>query len=78
MMDRERQEKDLQKVFDTTQASYRAAIANTFTLQEQTLEFARKLFKALPKALRTQSENDRATPETLSEQFKRGPQRETV
>ena len=78
MMDRERQEKDLQKVFETTQGAYRPAVEDTFALQEQTLEFARKLFKALPKALRTQSENDRATPETLSEQFKIGPQRETV
>jgi hypothetical protein len=29
MMDRERQEKDLQEVFETTQASYQTAIENT-------------------------------------------------
>ncbi len=46
MMDRERQEKDLQEVFETTQASYRAGIENTFALQEQTLEFSRNLIEA--------------------------------
>ena len=40
MMDRERQGRDLQEVFEATQASWRAAIENTFALQEQTLEFA--------------------------------------
>jgi hypothetical protein len=43
MMDRERQEKDLQGVFETTQGAYRVAIENTFALHEQTLEFARNL-----------------------------------
>ena len=78
MMDRERQEKDLQKVFETTQGAYRPAVEDTFALQEQTLEFARKLFKALPKALRTQPENERATPEALDEQSRMEAQRETV
>jgi uncharacterized protein (DUF342 family) len=68
MMDRERQEKDLQEVFETTQASYRAAIANTFTLQEQTLEFARNLIEAPAETLRVQAENNRATLEALVEQ----------
>jgi hypothetical protein len=45
MMDRERQEKDLQEVFETTQEAYRAAIDNTFALQEQALEFARSLLE---------------------------------
>ena len=56
MMDRERQEKDLQEVFDTTQASYRAAIENTFALQERTLEFARSLLEALAEQSRRQRE----------------------
>jgi uncharacterized protein (DUF342 family) len=68
MMDRERQEKDLQGVFDTTQASYQAAIENTFALQEQTLEFARNLIEAPAEALRTQAENNRATLEALVQQ----------
>ncbi len=58
MMDRERQEKDLQEVFETTQASYRAAIENTFALQEQTLQFARSLLEAPEEALRSQAENN--------------------
>jgi uncharacterized protein (DUF342 family) len=76
MMDRERQEKDLQEVFETTQASYRAAIENTFALQEQILEFARNLLEALPEALRDQAENNRATLEALTEQSRR--QREAM
>jgi hypothetical protein len=75
-MDRERQEKDLQAVFETTQASYRAAIANTFTLQEQTLEFARNLIEAPAEDLRVQGENNRATLEALAEQSRR--QREAM
>lgn len=73
MMDRERQEKDLQEVFETTQASHRAAIENTFALQEQTLQFARSLLEAPVEASRTQAENNRATLETLIE--KSGRQR---
>ena len=46
MMDRERQEKDLQEIFETTQGAYRAAVENTFALQEQTLEFAQSLLEA--------------------------------
>ena len=68
MMDRERQEKDLQEVFETTQASYRAAVENTFALQEQTLEFARNLIEAPPEALQDQAENNRATLEAVAEQ----------
>ena len=71
MMDRERQEKDLQKVFESAQASYRAAIENTFALQEQTLEFARSLLEAPEEALRTQAENNRAMLEALAEQSRR-------
>src|SRR5918998_6485257 len=67
MMDRERQEKDLQEVFKTTQASYRAAIQNTFALQEQTLEFARRLLEIPPETLRDQPENNRITLEALAE-----------
>jgi len=51
MMDRERQGRDLQEVFEATQASWRAAIENSFALQEQTLEFARSLSEAPVEAL---------------------------
>jgi uncharacterized membrane protein YqiK len=76
MMDRERQERDLQGVFEATQASQRAAIENTFALQEQTLEFARSLSEAPAETLRAQAENNRATLEALAEQSKR--QREAM
>ena len=51
MMDRERQEKDLQKVFETSQRAYRPSVEDTFALQEQTLAFARKILKALAEGL---------------------------
>ena len=76
MMDRERQEKDLQEVFETTQASYRAAVKNTFALQEQTLEFARSLLEPPPETLRDQAENNHITLEALAEQSRR--QREAM
>ena len=68
MMDRERQEKDLQEVFDTTQGAYRAAVVNTFALQEQTLEFAQSLLEAPPETFREQAENNRVTLKALAEQ----------
>jgi hypothetical protein len=71
MMDHERQERDLQEVFDATQASYRAAIENTFVLQQRTLEFARSLMEASAEALETQDENNRATLETLTEESRK-------
>jgi hypothetical protein len=70
MMDHERQERDLQEVFNATQASYLAAIENTFALQERTLEFARNLIEA-PEVLRAQAENNRAMLETLTEESRR-------
>ena len=76
MMDRERQEKDLQEVFETTQGAYRAAVENTFALQEQTLEFARNLLGVPAEALQDQAENNRATLEALAEQSRR--QREAM
>jgi uncharacterized protein (DUF342 family) len=76
MMDRERQEKDLQEVFETTQGAYRAAVENTFALQKQTLEFARNLLEAPPETLRDQAENNRVTLEALLEQSRR--QREAM
>ena len=76
MMDRERQEKNLQEVFQTTQASYQAAIENTFALQQQTLEFARSLIEAPPETLRDEAENNRVTLEALAEQARR--QREAM
>ena len=77
-MDREGWEKDLQEVFETTQASYRAATANTFTPQEQTLEFARDLIATPAETLRVQAEINRATLEALAEHSKMGAQRQTV
>ena len=76
MMDRERQESDIQGVFEATQASHWAAIEKTFALQERTLEFARSLIEASPEALRTQAENNRATLEALAEQSRK--QREAM
>jgi hypothetical protein len=76
MMDRERQEKDLQEVFQTTQASYQAAIENSFALQQETLEFARRLIESPPETLREQAENNRVTLEALVEQARR--QREAM
>jgi len=76
MMDRERQERDIQEVFETTQACHRAAIEKTFALQEQIIELARNLIEATPEALRTQAENNRATLEALAEQSRK--QREAM
>src|SRR5215203_5388639 len=76
MMDRERQEKDLQEVFETTQGDYRAAVENTFALQERTLEFARSMLEAPPETLREQAENNRVTLKALAEQSRR--QREAM
>ena len=70
-MDHERQERDLQKIFDATQASYRAALENTFALQERTLEFARNLIEGSSEALETQADNNRATLETLTEESRK-------
>ena len=76
MMDRERQESDIQEVFETTQVSHWAAVENTFALQERTIEFARNLIEASPETLRTQAENNRATLEALAEQSRK--QREAM
>jgi len=76
MMDRERQEKDLQEVFETTQASYRAAIANTFALQEQTLELARTLIETPTEDLRVETENNCSASASSAEQSRR--QREAM
>jgi len=70
-MDHERQERDLQEVFDATQASYRTAVENAFALQERTLEFARRLMETSVEALQTQDENNRATLETLTEESRK-------
>jgi hypothetical protein len=76
MMDRGRTEHDVQEIFEATQQSYQAAIDNTFALQEQTLEFARRLLEAPAEALQAQSENNRATLEFLIEQSRK--QREAM
>jgi uncharacterized protein (DUF342 family) len=75
-MDRERHEKDLQKIFETTQGAYRAAVENTFALQEQTLEFAQSMLEAPPETFREQAENNRVTLKALVEQSRR--QREAM
>ena len=67
MMDHERQQRDLQQIFDATQASYLAAIENAFALQERTLLFARNLMETSAEALETQADNNRATLETLTQ-----------
>jgi hypothetical protein len=76
MMDHERQERDLQGIFDATQASYLAAIENTFALQERTLQFARTLIEAPEETLLSQAEDNRATLQTLTEESRR--QREAM
>ena len=76
MMDRERQERDIQEIFEVTQACHWAAIEKTFALQERTIEFARNLIEAAPEALRTQAENNRAMLEALAEQSRK--QREAM
>jgi len=68
MMDHERQQRDLQKIFDATQASYLAAVENTFVLQERILEFARNVMESSAETLKTQADNNRATLETLTQQ----------
>ena len=70
MMDRERQERDIQEVFGTSQEALWAAIENTFALQERTLQFARGLIEAsAAEVSRThQAESNRATLEALAEQ----------
>ena len=76
MMDCERQGKDIQEVFEATQASYWAPVENTFALQERTIKFARSLIEASPEALQTQAENNRAMLEALAEQSRK--QREAI
>jgi hypothetical protein len=71
MMDHERQERDLQEVFNATQASYLAAIESTFALQERTLEFTQTLIEAPAEALRIQAEDNRAMLETLIAESRR-------
>jgi hypothetical protein len=71
MMDHERQERDLQEVFDATQASYLAAIENTFALQERALRFARHLVDASAEDLQTQAERIRTMLQTLTEESRK-------
>ena len=71
MMDHERQQRDLQQIFDATQASYLAAIEHAFALQERTLLFARNLMETSAETLKTQADNNRATLQTLTEESKK-------
>src|SRR5215208_4116707 len=68
MMDHERQQRDLQQIFDATQASYLAAVENTFALHQRTLQFARNLMESSAETLKTQADNNRAPLETLTQQ----------
>jgi hypothetical protein len=71
MMDHERQERDLQEVFDATRASYLAAIENTFALQEGALRFARHLVDASAEDLQTQAERIRTMLQTPTEESRK-------
>jgi hypothetical protein len=51
MMDRQRQERDLQEVFEATQTSWRAAIENTFALQEANTRVRSKLEQGSSRSL---------------------------
>ena len=53
LMDRERLERDLQKVFETARGAYRPAAEDAFVPQKRTLRLARTLFETLPEAFRT-------------------------
>ena len=68
MMDHERQQRDLQKIFDATQTSHLPAVENTFALQKRILEFARNLMESSAETLKTQADNNRATLETLTQE----------
>jgi hypothetical protein len=70
-MDHERQERDLQEVFDATRASYLAAIENTFALQEGALRFARHLVDASAEDLQTQAERIRTMLQTPTEESRK-------
>jgi len=75
-MDRERTKKDHQEAFEATWRSYRTAMENALTLEEQTLAFARGLIETPAGAWRKGAERNHAMLNTLTEQPRR--QREVL
>jgi hypothetical protein len=71
MMDRERTNRERERIFEATRQSYRTAMENVFALQERTLEIARSLLESSAEASRTQAERNRALLEELAEQSRR-------
>src|SRR5215204_4272686 len=61
MMDHERQEKELQEVFEATQRAYRSLMENTLALQERTLELAFGMLETSGGATQRQAESNRST-----------------
>jgi len=70
-MDRERTNRERERIFEATRQSYRTAIENAFALQERTLEIARSLLESSAEASRAQAERNRALLEDLAEQSRR-------
>lgn len=71
MMDRERTNRERERIFEATRQSYRTAMENAFALQERTLEIARSLLESSAEASRAQAERNRALLEELAEQSRR-------
>lgn len=71
MMDRERTNRERERIFEATRQSYRTAMENAFALQERTLEVARSLLESSAEASRAQTERNRALLEDLAEQSRR-------
>jgi hypothetical protein len=71
MMDRERTNRERERIFEATRQSYRTAMENVFALQERTLEIARSLLESSAEASRAQAERNRALLEELAEQSRR-------
>ncbi len=76
MMDRERTNRERERIFEAIRQSYRTAMDNAFALQERTLEFARRLLESSAENQRAQAERNRAMLEDLTEQSRR--QREAM
>jgi hypothetical protein len=75
-MDHERQQRELQEVFEATHRAYRAVMEDTLALQKRTLELAWTLLEDSVEAARGQAESNGAALENLAEQSDR--QREAV
>ena len=68
MMDQERTEKEIQRVFVEDQRSYKTSLENAFALQKQTLETAQSLFEG---SLEVQTQSTQDTLASLAEQSRR-------